>query len=492
MGSLDSRRAFGQLWFVAIVAAGLIGCGSVASSNHPDAGSGGGGGSGGSGGAGGGGGGGGGTGGGSGQDGGGGAGGTGGGATDGSADLIGYAGSDGPQTTAVTAISLDDINVFAAAAGTATLVPYIKKLYDDRNEYDTSTSRFTATDAGDYKICASLYSSTYAGSFRLRLYVNGSNVAGFGIDGNGNGFEHGCRVARLAAGDYVQVYVLQGSGAAVMFGQNTYWNWMTVAKISSTLDVSNITAFQAASGSFTVVPYATPRYDDKSQYDASTSKFTAAQAGDYELCASLNADTDTTHAFELDLFVNGAREDAFGGGGSFIAAQGCRTVRLAAGNYVQVEVYQSSGAPMAFAADSLTNWMTVAQMPSTLSLDNATTFTGAGSTFIKVPYGTELYDDLNQYSASMSRFTAAQAGDYQLCASMLGATAFEMDLYINGTRENALAGGSGDSGFSHGCRTVRLAAGDYVEIWADAASTTGTVTYSPNTYWDWLVVSKMR
>ena len=94
--------------------------------------------------------------------------------------------------------------------------------------------------------------------------------------------------------------------------------------------------------------------------------------------------------------------------------------------------------------------------------------------------------------ASMSRFTAAQAGDYQFCASLLGALAFEMDLYINGTRENAFAGGTGDNAYSHGCRTVRLAAGNYVEIWADAAATTALTTYPANTYWDWLVVSKLR
>jgi hypothetical protein len=418
--------------------------------------------------------------------------GAGGAATDGGVDQIGDAGtpSDGPQTSAVTAVSLDDITAFAAASGTPTKVPYIKKLYDDRSEYDVSNSRFTATDAGDYEFCASLTSGTYTGAFRLRLYVNGQSLVAFAVDAAGAGVEHGCRVVRLAAGDYVEVFVLQSSGAAVMFAQNVYWNWMTVAKVSATLDLTTITPFQAATGGFTVVPYATPRYDDKSQFDASRSRFTAAQAGDYLFCASLSASNDTTDPFDLVLFVNGVREDALAGDANLVGGQGCRPVRLAAGNYVQVEVFQASGGPMAFTADAATNWMTVALMPSTLSLNNAAMVIGAAASFTKIQYGTELYDDQNQYDATMSRFTAAQAGDYQFCASLLSdEVSFELDLYINGNRDNAFAGGPGSGGTSHGCRVVRLATGNHVEISAYSA---GTPIYETNGEWDWLTVSKVR
>jgi len=67
-------------------------------------------------------------------------------------------GSDSPSSATITDVSLTDINVFAAPAATFTKVPYVTELFDDANEFDTTTNRFTAAAAGDYQICASLTS----------------------------------------------------------------------------------------------------------------------------------------------------------------------------------------------------------------------------------------------------------------------------------------------------------------------------------------------
>ena len=186
----------------------------------------------------------------------------------------------------------------------------------------------------------------------------------FAGGGAGFGFQQGCRVVRLAAGGYLEVWVYQASGAAVSFATNAYWNWMTVAKMPSTASLGNATVFSAATATFTKVPYTSPLYDDQSQVNGAQSRFMAAASGDYQFCASLtSAPGDVTHNFELDLYINGTRERALAGGGGLLGfAHGCRVVRLVAGNYVETWAYQASGAAISFPADAIWDWMTVSQV----------------------------------------------------------------------------------------------------------------------------------
>jgi hypothetical protein len=289
----------------------------------------------------------------------------------------------------------------------------------------------------------------------------------------------------------VEVWVYQNTSNPLTFSPNPYWNWMTVDKVSSTVSLGNITMFTAAPNTFVKVPYTGEFYDDGNEFDAS-SRFTAAASGDYRVCASLLAGTGA-HVFELDLYVNGARENAFASSSDTTAATGCRTVRLAAGNYVEVWAYQTATASVAFSPNPYWNWMTVDKVMSIVSLDDVTAFTPATNTFIQIPYINELYSDGNEFDLATHRFTAAGEGDYEVCASLYTAltpgTNFEIDLYVNGARENALASAVGS--FAQGCRTVRLAAGGYVEAWAhhNAAS---AATFPANPYWNWMTVNKVR
>ena len=103
-------------------------------------------------------------------------------------------------------------------------------------------------------------------------------------------------------------------------------------------------------------------------------------------------------------------------------------------------------------------WIATAQgHSSAVSLDDTTSFAAANQTFTKVPYTTELHDDDDEFDVGTSRFTAAHAGDYEVCASLYTGGAdveFELDLYKNGVRENALAHGrltAGSSGARKKC-----------------------------------------
>jgi hypothetical protein len=200
--------------------------------------------------------------------------------------------------------------------------------------------------------------------FELDLYVNGAREDAFaGEVGGGNGFEHGCRVVRLPAGSFVEVWVFQSSGAAMTFAPNSNWNWLTVTKLPTTVSLDDASAFSAASGVFTKVPYISKLFDDTTQFDIATSRFMAADSGDYRICASLTSyPNSSTLSFELDLYINGARSTAFAGAGANGFQHGCRLVRLVAGNYVEVWAYQASGSAVAFPQNSFGNWLTVSKV----------------------------------------------------------------------------------------------------------------------------------
>jgi hypothetical protein len=319
--------------------------------------------------------------------------------------------------------------------------------------------------------------------FELDVHINGARenaLAGFNPH-----FAEGCRTVRLSAGDVADLRLHQDSGATVSFSANTHWDWMTVHEVTARASLDDSASFTAPHATFTKVPYISEIYDDGNEVD--DGRFTASQAGDYQVCASLIS-PNLGLRFELDLYINGARENAilFARG----AEQGCRTVRLAAGDNVEVWVHQDSGANQSFLPNPHWNWMTVAERASLVSVDDIATFVAASTVFTKVPYQGELYDDAGGFTDG--RFTAAEPGDYELCASLVMADdlslSFELDLYINGARENAIAAARGAQ---QGCRTVRLEAGDDVEVrvYQDSGN---PMIFVPNSIWNWMTVSRIQ
>jgi hypothetical protein len=254
-------------------------------------------------------------------------------------------------------------------------------------------------------------------------------------------------------------------------------------KLAVSLD--NITAFSAASKKSIKVPYDGELLDEQNQFDVKKHRFTAAAARSYNFCASL---ASLTKDFDLDLYVNGARENTIASARLGIA-QGCRTIMLKAGEYAEVWVEQSSGAPMAFAPNAFWNWLSVNPLDGSASLDNIKAFTAETATFTKVPYSAALYNVDKQFDEQAGRYTAATPGDYRVCASLTsGAKDFELDLAISGSRENAFAVAS--HGTASGCRTVRLAQGQFVEVWV-RHETGAPMAFAPNQSKNWMTVDKL-
>jgi hypothetical protein len=115
---------------------------------------------------------------------------------------------------------------------------------------------------------------------------------------------------------------------------------------------------------FTKIPYKTVEYDDLGEFDPATSTFTPKYAGDYQVCSAafVSFGNVTNRAFEVDLFVDGVRDNpsyaAPGAtGGTATVGTGCDVVRLAAGAKLDVRVYQSSGSPATLMADGFWDYL---------------------------------------------------------------------------------------------------------------------------------------
>lgn len=137
------------------------------------------------------------------------------------------------RLTGQSAVSCDDLkNNFDVPNATFIKVPYASELYDNRNEYDAVTNfRFTALEAGDYLVDASLFLSGTPFEFEIDIYKNGSRENNLGASPSAYAL-HGSRVIRLAANDYIEIWVLQNSGVTKTFIKNNILNFLTINKIN--------------------------------------------------------------------------------------------------------------------------------------------------------------------------------------------------------------------------------------------------------------------
>lgn len=385
--------------------------------------------------------------------------------------------ADAPPATPRTAIAAGGNAAFTAPSMTPVRVPYGSVSYDDQHEFSTALSRFTATRAGDYQVCASLGIGAVV-AFELDLYVNGLPSKAFAFGGVA---ANGCASVRLRPQDFVEVWVIQEAASAVNVPVQPFSAWLTIQEEPALVAAVARAGFTASSGQFTRVPYATETFDTRGEFDPVTSQFTASQAGDYQVCASLSASVE----FELDLFKNGARERLLGEGPS--AAGGCRVLRLAAGDQVHVEMMQSSGAAVNVALSAVWDWLTIRQVHGDLSVGAATAFTTQASAFVAVPYASELYDDHDRFNPATHRYTVGASGDYEVCAAIGNPSlpgALEIDLFRSGVHDKTLSlRGLAPAG----CRVVRATAAEVLDVEAFTNSTSNFTVASDDS-WNALTV----
>jgi hypothetical protein len=392
---------------------------------------------------------------------------------------------DGPSPTK-TAISLDSIDPFAAPSLVYTKVPFTTEARDDLDEFDLTQSRFTASHPGDYQVCAAvLASGNPALTLELDLYRNGGRERAFAY---GIGVAEGCGGLHLGAGDTLEVRLSHNANSTQMFTVAPEWNWMTIDELPMLVSIDLAPSFQVTPGGFIQVPYTTELKDTRNEFDPDSHRFTASQAGDYQVCASLFVGTPV--AFELDIYVNGGRERGIAANNG--AVTGCRSVRLAAGDQIEIWMEQNTSAAVPISLDPAWDWLTIQQLPTSVSIGNTMTFAVLNQTLTRVPYATKLFDDHGELDPAASRFQPSSAGDYLICASLYsGATiaiATELDVFKSGEREKGFAFGTNPA--IGGCRVLRLGAADTVEF--DYSQSSGvTATIAPNPFWNWLTVSRL-
>lgn len=278
--------------------------------------------------------------------------------------------------------------------------------------------------------------------------------------------------------------MLHNAGSAAASAADAFWDWLTVQRQDSSIEATTSTRFTALSGIFTTIPYDTVVRDDQMQFDAAQRRFTSTTAGDFEFCASVLMGAPA----EIDLYINGARENGIGFGAP--GTTGCRTLRLAPNDSVDVRMHHITGDPLSVAATAAWNWLTVQPRPLSLSVDGMAPFSAPSGAFTRVPYSGELFDDVGQFDIGSSVFTAATPGDYRVCAMVddRNPTPSEIDIFKNGTREKALGAGNGPVG---GCRVLRLLAGDQIDIRLHQA-TGATLSLASDGIWPWLEIAKVR
>lgn len=389
------------------------------------------------------------------------------------------------STQTLTAIGADNISQLTLPSAVFTKVPYGSVIYDDGAEFDAATSTFTPKYAGDYLICASVFPTTnHSIPIEIDLFKNGVRERAFGF---GYGIATGCRATRLAAGDAVDVRAYQASGGNVTSNPDMNWNWLAIERLTATAMIENTANVSVPNGVATLIPYANVVFDTSSAFDAATSQYAAPTAGDYLVCASKDIASTTVPA-ELNTWLNGARESSFGfsAGG---AETGCRSTRMAVNDKLEIRTFQASGGTVSMTGDQVWDWFTIQPLPTSVSETAITAFTANAATFTKVPYTTEAFDANGEFDVSTSTFTAATPGDYLVCMSLLTRTTGggdELDLYKNGVREKGIDFGSDAV---TGCRIVRLALHDQLQVYY---YNNGTVSLTEAGLWDWLEVSKLK
>jgi hypothetical protein len=145
---------------------------------------------------------------------------------------------------------------------------------------------------------------------------------------------------------------------------------------------------------------------------------------------------------------------------------------------------EAAGGELKATLDSLT------QKVSSVALRHVKGFSIPAEGFVLIPYLEEL-DELDEYSDNT--FRPSQAGDYLFCGSLYVGVPdlnFEIDLFIDGSRANALGNSSGPYSATSGCAVHRLSAGQEVDVRVHLSGGTATVITDDN--WDWLTITRLR
>jgi hypothetical protein len=266
---------------------------------------------------------------------------------------------------------------------TSTALTFDSEEFDSDTFHSTSsnTSRMTipAGLGGKYILTASAYFSGFdADGTRLMFFKkNGSELRGesrIGPASNSGQTPNPTVVVDLNAGDYVEVWVYQNSGAAMDVGHGsstTAQATFSIVKLDSGKVGSGIGASVYSNATtnindatFTAVAFTNEDFDTDNFHDNATNNtrmtIPTGLGGLYLLRGNVEWDTNATGDRIVTFFKNGSdtsrgwtRDTAVAAGSGQPATA---VLNLAAGDYVEMRAYQNSGTTRTVGSNGRTNF----------------------------------------------------------------------------------------------------------------------------------------
>lgn len=277
------------------------------------------------------------------------------------------------------------------STGTITIIDYGTMSFDTHGAVTTGASwKYTAKVPGKYNVKAAAILDASASwsvgeDMLFMLYKNGVHVSyldyatAYGTT-SVLYFLNGSDEIDLIAGDYIDIRIQQGSGATIALGNFATGNYVAIERISGPAQIAASDKILAryttgagqsmANGSSTLIDFGTKSIDTTGSVTTGASwKFTAPSPGSFEVnsltvLASGGGWAAGEEAY-LDVYKNGSfirRLDYYTSDSthtSRVTLRGIDTIDLIAGDYIDIRLYQGSGAAIALLNSGDYNYVTI-------------------------------------------------------------------------------------------------------------------------------------
>lgn len=359
--------------------------------------------------------------------------------------------------------------------GSDNIINFGDKSFDTLNAVTTGASwKFTAPVSGIHEV-SSLLTFTSGGGWtngeeaQLSLYKNGVFYTYMALyvapaTHTGRVVLNGTTRVQLNAGDYIDVRIYQGSGAALTLLNSGNINYVDIARIDEGIPAQDaetrvVAAKATLSGSQTVsssaitkVTFNQTDFNTDGAFDTTNNRFIVKTPGIYDVAGSLRlAGVNTSEFFSIYIFKNGSnvyRMDEYTDTTS-VFLEGGSSFSAVAGDYFEIHVQSSGDASYIVEASASSTVATFSKKsgPAQIAASeevNAKRFSSSTAAVYNsattVAWTTSDYDSHNGFGTS-SVYTVKTPGKYQVVAKVhlasVSASAVERIMYVqirqNGT-----------------------------------------------------------
>lgn len=257
--------------------------------------------------------------------------------------------------------------------------------HDSHGAFDTTNNRYVVAQPGYYEIASTVNWDTNGTGTRITIiYKNGAEFArGQGTPSSSFGVAMSATTtAKLVAGDYIEVFVFQNSGAALNTNGGSSLTFFDIRRLSgpSAIAASETVAarytistsssnLSIANGATEILDFDTKTFDSHGAVTTGASwKFTAPIAGKYRVSSKLVYDAATftvTQAVSLQIYKNGSVYSLPGYYQSpatsthTAVVHGSDVIQLSAGDYIDIRTAHSEGTARALSGSATQHYVVV-------------------------------------------------------------------------------------------------------------------------------------